>query len=139
MKKFIAIIAAAVMLLCTAACSSLPEPGEVEQSPETIAQMEIISSFGITLKDSRIVASQDQNDYVKYVVVNYEDGVKKSEQTYYFYNNDTAYALAKKEKAEEKNITFVDESRYTVQDSGTANTGSYDGDYMLLGKDHIFR
>lgn len=138
MKKIIALLAAAIMLLCTA-CSSTPKPGELEQSPETLAQMEVISTFGISQKNNRIIGFKGENDFIEYIVVMYNGDTKTSEKTYYFYNNDTAYDNFKEENAENPVLTFFDDARYVTRDSGIANTGTYDGDYMLLGKTYDFR
>lgn len=138
MKKIIALLAAAIMLLCTA-CSSNSEPGKMEQTPETLAQMEVISSFGISQKGNRIIGNRGENDFVEYIVVMYDGDVKKSEKTYYFYNNDIAYDNFKEENSENTVLTFFDDARYVIKDSGMANTGTYDGDYMLLGETYDFR
>lgn len=139
MKKAIAAILAVLVLVLTASCGAAPKIGEVEQSPETLVQMQLISTFGTTQKDRRIVASDDENEYVKYVVLEYENGKKTSEKTYYFYNNDTSFALAKKNYADNEAITFCDEGRYTVENTSDFNFDSYDEDYMSLGKNYIFR
>lgn len=138
MKKIIALLVLAIMLLCTA-CSGTPKPGEFEQSPETLAQMKVISSFGISQKNDRIIGYKGEDDFLEYIVVMYSEDTKTSEKTYYFYNNDVAYENFKEENADVPVFTFFDDARYVIRDSGTANTGTYDGDYMLLGEIYDFR
>lgn len=137
MKKIIALLAAAIMLLLTACTQAGPE--NVEQDPETLIQMDVISSFGISQKHNRIVAYKGENNYLKYVVAMYDGDNKTSEKTYYFYNNDYAYNEFKEENADSATTTFFDEGRYVVCDTGIGNSGTYDGDYTLFGKEHDFK
>ncbi len=137
MKRIILLLAALITVLCTACSSS--DTGLVEQSPETLLQMDVISSFGISQKENRIVAYKGENEYVEYVVAMYDGNKKVSEKTYWFYNSDYAYENFKEENADSKTITFFDDARYGVRDSSIGNSGTYDGDYMLIGKNYEFR
>ena len=126
------------MILCTA-CNSSTDPENIQQSPETILQMEVISSFGISQKQNRIVAFKGENEYVEYVVAMYDGDRKTSEKTYYFYNSGYAYENFKEENADSKTITFFDDAYYGVKDTSVGNSGTYDGDYMLIGEKYDFR
>ena len=88
MKKFISVI----LLLCAVlgaltACSGKNGDGEISQIPVNDAQLDKIASFGITYKTQRIVVYAHANNYVKYVVADYENEKKTAECSYYFYNN----------------------------------------------------
>lgn len=74
MKKFISVI----LLLCAVlgaltACSGKNGDGEISQIPVNDAQLNKIASFGITYKTQRIVVYAHANNYVKYVVADYEN------------------------------------------------------------------
>lgn len=137
MKKIIALLAAAIMLLCTACTSSGPD--SVEQDPETLLQMDVISSFGITQKQNRIIAYKGENYYLEYFVAMYDGDTKTSEKTYYFYNDTRTYNEFKEKNSDNPTMTFFDDARYVIQDTGIANSGTYDGDYMIAGKKYEFR
>ncbi len=138
MKRIILLLTAVIMIFCTA-CNSSSDKGHAEQSAETALQMEVISSFGISQKGNRIVAYKGENEYVEYVVAMYDGNRKTSEKTYCFYNNGYAYEDFKEENADSETITFFDDARYTVKDSSIGNSGTYDGDYMLIGEKYDFR
>lgn len=137
MKKIIALLAAAIILLFTACTSSGPD--SVAQDPETLLQMEVISSFGITQKQNRIVAYRGENYYLEYFVAMYDGDTKTSEKTYYFYNDTRTYNEFKEKNSDNPVMTFFDDARYVIQDTGIANSGTYDGDYMIAGEKYDFR
>lgn len=130
MKKLISAVLA--VLLLASLCSCAPKPGEMEQSPESIAQSEIIGTLGRTIKDSRIVAYSDENDYVKYIVVFYENGKKADEVTHYFYNNDIAFERDKPGFEGEKELVVEDEKRYISFKSNEAAAGIYSEDRKII-------
>ncbi len=133
MKKIIALISAFVMLFSFASCQQPPQPGDVEPSPVEKAQTDIINSLGITWQDSRIVAYECVSDYVKYVVVYYEDGVRKDEVTHMFYTNDNAFNAAKEEMEGKSEVTEIsEEKRYISYWSGYAYHGTYEQDLELI-------
>lgn len=140
MKRIIAFAAAIFMLFSFASCSSQPKPGEVEPNPVEKAQKQIISSFGITQKDSRIVAYQGTNDYVKYVVVYYENGIRTDEVTHMFYTNDVAFEAAKEEMSENPHITEIaDEKRYISYWSGLSAYGEYEKDLEIIKSEYTLK
>ena len=134
MKKIIALISALVMLISFASCQQPPpQPGDVEPSPVEKAQTDIINSLGITWQDSRIVAYECVSDYVKYVVVYYENGVRKDEVTHMFYTNDNAFNAAKEELEGKSEVTEIsEEKRYISYWSGYAYHGTYAQDLELI-------
>jgi hypothetical protein len=138
MKRIILLLTAVIMIFCTA-CSSSSNSGNAEPNSEIALQMEVISSFGITQKGNRIIAYKGENEYVEYIVAMYDGDRKTSEKTYRFYNSGYAYEEYKKENADSETITFFDDAHYGVKDSGIGISGTYDGDYMLIGESYDFR
>lgn len=139
MKKFISVI----LLLCAmlgalTACSVKNGDGEISQIPVNDAQLDKIASFGITYKTQRIVVYAHANNYVKYVVADYENEKKTAECSYYFYNNEEAYGKA---KAELKGTTAqFDDSAWLVSlGEGLAAYGKFEADLELLGKDYTVK
>ena len=130
MKRIISAVLTALLLLSL--CSCAPQAGELEQSPQAIAQSEIIGTLGRTIKDSRIVAYSDENDYVKYIVVYYENGKKTDEETHYFYNNDLAFGRDKPGFEGETELVVEDEKRYISFKSNEAVGGSYSEDRKII-------
>lgn len=134
MKKIIALISAFVLLFSLASCADpAPKPGDVEPSPVEKAQSKLIAGLGITQQDSRIVAYQGTNDYIKYVVVYYENGVKTDEVTHMFYTNENSFEDASEEMSGKSEVTQIDaEKRYISYWSGVAYYGVYDQDLELI-------
>lgn len=140
MKRIIALFSLLLMILSLAACKEPTKPGEFEQGPVETAQGEIISSLGITQENSRIVAYIGTNEYVRYVVAFYENGVKVDEVTHMFYTSDISYANAKEAFEGNKNVTEIsDESRYISYWSGVALYGSYSMDLELISKEYAIK
>lgn len=140
MKKIIALISAFLMLFTLASCSEPTKPGEFEQGAVETAQQKIISGLGITQENSRIVAYEGTNDYVRYICVFYENGVKTNEVSHMFYTNDVAFAKAKENFEGNKNVTEItDESRYISYWSGVALYGTYAEDLELVGKNYVIK
>ncbi|MBQ2841402.1 MAG: hypothetical protein IJE72_00035 [Clostridia bacterium] len=140
MKRIIALISALLMLVSLASCSEPTKPGEFEQGPVETAQGKIISGLGITQENSRIVAYTGTNEYVRYVVVFYEDGQRVDEVTHMFYTSDISYAKAKESFEGNKNVTEIsDESRYISYWSGVALYGTYAEDLELIGKEYVIK
>ncbi|MBR5562270.1 MAG: hypothetical protein IKW12_03880 [Clostridia bacterium] len=141
MKKIIALISAFVMLLSFASCRKpAPQPGDVEPSPIEKAQTDIINSLGITQKDSRIVAYECVNDYVKYVVVYYENGVKTDEETHMFYTNEPAFNAAKEKLEGKSEVTELNaDIRYISYWSGDAFNGNYEQDLEKIKENYTIK
>lgn len=141
MKKIIALISAFVMLFSLASCAQpAPQPGDVEMTPVEEAQMKIINGLGITQQDSRIVAYECVSDYVKYVVVYYENGVRKDEVTHMFYTNDNAFNAAKEEMNGKAEVTEISaEKRYISFWSGYAYDGNYAKDLELIKENYTIK
>lgn len=141
MKKIIALISAFVMLFSFASCQQpAPMPGDVEPTPVEKAQMDIINSLGITQENSRIVAYQSESDYVKYVVVYYENGVRKDEVTHMFYTHENPFNAAKSEMEGKSEVTEIDaEKRYISYWSGYAYHGNYAQDLELIKEDFTIK
>lgn len=140
MKRIIALISAFLMLFSLASCSEPTKPGEFEQGPIEKAQGEIISSLGITQENSRIVAYECTNEYVRYVCVFYENGIKTDEVTHMFYTSDIPFAKAKENFEGNKNVTEItDESRYISYWSGVALYGTYAEDLELISQKFVIK
>ncbi|MBQ3007406.1 MAG: hypothetical protein IJD78_07590 [Clostridia bacterium] len=140
MKRIIALISTLLMIVSLASCSEPTKPGEFEQGPVEIAQNEIISGLGITQKDSRIVAFLGTNEYLRYVVCFYENGIKTDEITHMFYTSDISFENAKKTFEGNKNVTEItDESRYISYWSGVALYGTYEEDLKLIEKEYMIK
>ncbi len=135
MKKIIALILVAAAVICLGACGGT-KPGEFEQSEISIAQREIISTFGISAKDSRIVAYENGIDYVKYIIVKYSNGVKTEEYTHYFYLSELSFEKHSENIAEDEGAVVEADKLYICQKTNAANTGDYAKDKELIEKDH---
>lgn len=140
MKKIISLILAAALLICCSACSgNKTEPGEFEQSEITVAQNEIISTFGITIENSRIVAYENGIDYVKYIVANYSGNVKTDEYTHYFYLNSVAFEKFAENYSENENATVDAEKLYICVATNIADTYDYTKDKALIEEEYIIK
>lgn len=140
MKRIIAFMLALLMMFSFASCSNQPKPGEVEPSPVEKAQGKLIAGLGITQDDSRIVGYQGTNEYIKYVVVYYENGIKSDEVTHMFYITDTAFENAEKEMKGNPDVTQIDaEKRYISYWSGVALYGTYAEDLEIIKADYTIK
>ncbi len=141
MKRIVALISAFVMLFSFASCQQpAPQPGDVEPTPVEKAQNDIINSLGITQQDSRIVAYECVSDYVKYVVVYYENGVRKDESTHMFYTNDNAFNAAKEKMEGKSEVTEIsEEKRYITYWSGDAYYGNYAQDLEVIKEKYTIK
>ena len=140
MKKIIALISALLMVLSLVSCAEPTKPGEFEQGPVETAQGKIIAGLGITQKDSRIVAFLGTNEYLRYVVCFYENGIKTDEVTHMFYTSDIAFEKAKESFEGNKNVTEItDESRYIAYWSGVGLYGTYEEDLKLIEKEYMIK
>lgn len=139
MKKFISVI----LLLCAVlgaltACSGSVSDSELTQIPVNDAQLDKIASFGITYKTQRIVVYAHANNFVKYVVADYENEKKVAESSYYFYNNEEAYGKAKAELSG-TTAKFDDSAWMVTLGEGLAAYGSFAEDLKLLGEDYTVK
>lgn len=140
MKRIIAFMSVLLIMFSFVSCSNQPEPGEVEPSPVEKAQGQIIAGLGVTRNDSRIVGYQGTNDYVKYVVVYYENGIKTDEVTHMFYITDAAFEEAEQEMSGKSHVTQVDaEKRYISYWSGVALYGTYAEDLEIIKADYTIK
>lgn len=140
MKKIISLILAAASLLCISACSnSKTEPGEFEQSEIALAQNEIISGFGITAENNRIVAYENGIDYVKYIVAKYSDSVKTEEYTHYFCLSEGSFEKISNEFADDESAQIDSEKLYIRVKSNVASVFDYAKDKALIEKDYTIK
>lgn len=139
MKKLISLFwaAAAMLLLCS--CTGGNTQGEVEKDPVSEAQTEIIATLGITVENSRIVAYENENNYVKYIVAYYDNSLKTQEIVHYFYNNNEAFNKDKKSFEGVDGAEIDASKRYIRLASAEANTGSYSTDKAKLAKKYIIK
>ncbi len=138
MKKFLALLLAISIVFCLGACKRT-KPGEFEQNEITLAQTEIISTFGETEKDTKIVAYENGVNYLKYVISDYAKGTKLSEATHWFYYDVDAFNLFCEELDEEKIIEKKDGIFYVKVKSNLANNSDYEKDLEKLKKKYIVK
>ncbi|MBQ2847207.1 MAG: hypothetical protein IJE74_03015 [Clostridia bacterium] len=140
MKRIIALFSALIMLFFLASCDKSVNPGDFEPSPVEAAQSKIIAGLGITQENSRIVAYQGTNDYVKYVVVFYENGKRTDEVTHMFYTNDIAFEKANEVLNGKSHVTEIrPEARYISYWSGVAYYGDYAQDLELVKAEYTIK
>ncbi len=125
-------------VLCLAACNRT-EPGEFEQSPITVAQMDIVSTFGVSETDTRLVAYENGVNYLKYIVVEYAKGTKLSETTHLFYYDDIAFKAFCDELTDEEIIEKKNDIFYVKIKSNLANNSNYAKDLEKLQRKYIVK
>ncbi len=138
MKKISALILAICAVLCLASCNRT-KPGEFEQNPITVAQMDIVSAFGVSETDAKLVAYENGSNYLKYIVVEYAKGTKLSEATHLFYYDEVAFNAFCGELAEEEVIEKKDDIFYVKIKSNLANNSDYAKDFEKLQKSYIIK
>lgn len=138
MKKLSAVLVLALMLISMASCSS--DDNEVKFKPNTnvsqsalnVNQNEIMGTFGVSVENKWIVGYRPADEYLEYVVVEYDDsGNKKSEASHLFYYNESYFAKAERKYGSSAAVADK-ESCYIKVASNYANTGSYKTDYEKL-------
>lgn len=139
MKKLIALILSVAVLAGLSACTKKPKPGEFEQSPITIAQNEKISSFGKSVENEAVVGYQNENKYIKYIVLNYFGGQKSGEAIHYFYLNEEAYEKFCEEHKDDAGVTIEKDKLYISFIIDDINTGNYKSDLELVQKDYTIK
>ena len=107
----------------------------VSQSELSINQNKIMGTFGVSVENKKIVGYRPADEYLEYVVVEYDDsGNKKSEASHFFYFNESYFTIAKRQYGTSAAIAD-EESCYIKVASNNANTGSYKTDYEKLDAD----
>ncbi len=139
MKRIIALISALLMIFSLASCHKPPQADGSKSDPAEIAQADIIAGFGITQKDSRIVAYTTDNGYLKYIVAYYEDGVKTNEFVHFFYTNDEYFDSGTERFKNAAGVTMEKEKRYLSYRTLDLNTGSYDTDLEFVKKSYTVK
>ena len=134
MKKLISLFLAVAAMLLLCSCADGDAQGKVENDPISQAQSEIIATLGITVENSRIVAYENANNYVKYIVAYYDNSLKTQEIVHYFYNNNEAFNKDKKNFEGVDGAEIDASRRYIRLASAEANTGSYSTDKALFEK-----
>lgn len=141
MKKLSAVLVLAAMLFLMAACTSSENEVQgklntnVSQSELGINQNKIMGTFGVSVENKKIVGYRPSDEYLEYVVVEYDDsGNKKSEASHFFYFNESYFAVAKRKYGTSAAVA-EEESCYIKVASNYANTGSYKTDYEKLNAD----
>lgn len=123
MKKLTGIIMALVLVFSMSACGT--KPGDMVQSEVSIAQSNIIASLGVTVENERIVAYQNEDTFVRYLVVYYEGGKKTDEQIHYFFNSPIAYENEKAIIDSPSEIKYDDEKQYINLKGYSVSSESY--------------
>ena len=140
MKRFSSVLVLAIMLFSMAACTAENEvkvviDTNVSQSEMNINQDKIIATFGVSIENKKIVGYRPSDEYLEYVVVEYDDsGNKKSEASHFFYFNESYFTIAKRQYGETAAVADED-ACYIKVASNYANTGSNKKDYDKLNTD----
>ncbi len=129
MKKLVSILLVAVFALSFTACA---DNSDFEQDPVTLLQNDVIGSFGISHTDKKIVSYIAENNYVKYILIGYQNGSKISEETHYFYNNDGDFEEAAELYEKDSSVTIDSEKRHISMLSAEIHEGSYSADCEML-------
>lgn len=142
MKRIASVLLLLVLLFSVSACGKVKAPdGVVNEAGRELAekQMEVINTFGRTQTDDRIVAYQGENEYLKYVIVYYEDGVRKEEYTHYLVFGDTAYQRMKAQYADVPEVLIEDETHHIRFRSAEAYGSSYAEDLEIIKANYDLR
>ncbi len=129
MKKIISVLFVLLTVLSLSACK---DSFEFKQDPVTLLQNDVIATFGISRDDKKIVSYIGENNYVKYILIKYENGSKINEVTHYFYNNDTDFEEAKKLYTLDSSVIIDSEKRHISMLSAEIHEGSYSADCRML-------
>ncbi len=141
MKKLIAIIALAALLAgvfcsCDGVRLKSTLPSMTQNARET-AQNNLISSFGVTLKDDKIVAfNSSENKFLEYIYVDYTNGAKVLEKTYYFYSTEEYYEDAKKNYTDAKSVEFNDDACCVIVRTNKASGATYNENFEIIKADY---
>jgi hypothetical protein len=127
------------MLFSMVACSSENEVTgklntNVSQNAVASAQNKAMAGFGVTVENRKIVGYRPADEYLEYVVVEYDDnGNKTAEASYFFYTDESYFAVGKRKYGDA--AIPNEEGCYIKVASNHANTGSYKTDYDKLNAD----
>ena len=144
MKKICCILIVLAMLMGLSACRWINNPGNGEStsfsnSEMAAKQMEVINTFGRTQTDDRIVAYQGENEYLKYGIVYYKDGVRTEEYTHYLVFGDAAYARMKEQYADVPEVLIEDETHHIRFRSAEAVGSNYAEDLKIIQENYDLR
>ncbi len=132
MKKIISLFLIALTLV-TALCSCSQGGGKPEEDKYSKAQMEVIESLSVSLKNKQIVGYKGENDHLIYIFVEYDgEGQKLNETTYYFCFNESVYDFMLPDFEKEPEFTQVKEKIYFTFKSNKAISGRYEKDLEKL-------
>ena len=141
MKRILIVSLLVIMLFSTASCAKSETEVKVKlntnvsQSDIAVNQNKIMATFGVSVENKKIVGYKPADEYLEYVVVEYdENGNKKAEASHCFYFNESYFSVAKRTYG--NSAAVVDEeSCYIKVASNYANTGSYKTDYEKLNSE----
>lgn len=147
MKKFFAMISVLLVLLSLTACKSGksdPKTKVVPYESEAVSQAEMVEkqnqkiaeNFGVSIKNKIIIGYIGENEYVKYIVTEYDEatGNYRKGQEHYLFHSETAYKTALL-KYGDSYAEKDDDAWYLVVASGFAGT-NYSADFERLDKDY---
>ena len=131
MKKIISLFLVLVtVMLGFSACS---ENGEFENDEYAREQAKIIESLSVSLENRRIVGYIGENDHLIYIVVEYDENVRKtSETTYYFCFNESVYNYMAPKFKDEPGFKGHEDKIYFTFESDKASIGIYEKDVNKL-------
>lgn len=143
MKKILLFAIVAVMAFSLASCNKsgtkVKLDENITQSEFNVKQQRVIDSFGVSIENSAIVGYKIADEYLEYVVVEYQNGKKSSEATYRLYTDASYYKKALAEYGENPSIISNDYASYIKIASNNANTGVYKTDFEKLDTDYSLK
>lgn len=130
MKRIISLFLAVAFMLGLCACGSNEE---YEPDKYAKAQTEVIQSLSVSLENRRIVGYKGENDHLIYIVVEYDENVRKvSETTYYFCFNESVYNYMLPNFKDEPDLKEIRDKIYFTFTSDKASMGTYETDVNKL-------
>ena len=145
MKRIVSLLMIAAMLVGLCACGNPQQTqsgmvgngAQDETSPYGVLQSKVIGTLGITVENSRIVATESSPEgYVRYIVVRYNgSGEKTGELSYFFCLSDQTFDNLVEENKENTAVKVYEDERYLTIPSNHANKGIYAQDLEILKKD----
>ncbi len=130
MKRIISLFFVFAFMLGLCACGN---NGEYEPDKYAKAHTEVIQSLSVSLENRRIVGCKGENDHLIYIVVEYDENVRKvSETTYYFCFNESVYNYMLPDFKDEPDLKEVKDKIYFTFTSDKASMGTYEMDVNKL-------
>ena len=131
MKKILSVLLVFVLLSGLCACSQSGKENASDKYAQ--ARTEVIQSLNVSLENKRIVGYKGENDHLIYIVVEYDENVRKiSETTYYFCFNESVYDYMVPQFENEPGFTEFRDKIYFTFETDKASIGIYEKDVNKL-------